>query len=117
MLRELRASLDGCVADVNVLCQNYTEYQMEIQARDSELFEMKELIFKLSIELDECREGIQKAQGLPESGSVSASDQQEQMKVLQHELDDSRKQLGIATKEASRWRATDAPFARRSGRS
>ena len=93
VLRELRASLDRCVADVNVLCQSSKEYQMDIQARDTELFEMKELIFKLSVELEECREDTRKVQSLPESGAVSASDQREQMKVLQHDLDESRKQL------------------------
>ena len=99
VLRELRASLDRCVADVNVLCQNSTEYQMDIQARASELFEMKDLIFKLSVELDECREGIRKVQDLPESGSASVSDQQEQMKAFQNSLDETRKQLEIQDKK------------------
>ena len=98
VLRELRASLDRCVEDVSVLCQNSTEYQMDIQARDSELFEMKELIFKLSVGLDECRDGIQKVQSLPESGSDSLSDQREQMKILQHDLGEALKQLEIQEK-------------------
>ena len=42
--RELRADLDQCVADVKVLRQHSTEYQMDLHARDSELFELKELI-------------------------------------------------------------------------
>ena len=81
VLRELRASHDQCVADISVLCHNSNEYQMDVQARDTEMFELKELIFKLSVELDEFREDIRKVQSLPERGSVSTSDQQEQMKA------------------------------------
>ena len=99
VLRELRASLDHCVADVQVLCQHSNEYQMDLQARGSELFDLKELIFKLSVEVDECREGIQKIQSLPERGLVGASDQQEQMKAFQNVLDETRKQLETQEKK------------------
>ena len=72
---------------------------MDLQARDSELFELKELIFKLSVEFDECRESIQKVQSLPESGTVRLPAQREQVKVVQHALDESRKQLEIHEKK------------------
>ena len=72
---------------------------MDIQFRDMELFELKKLIFKLSIDLDECREGIQRIQSLPESGSVSTSDHQEEMKAVQHALDKHRTQLGTHEKK------------------
>ena len=74
VLRELRASHDQCVADVSILRHNSNEYQIDVQARDAEMFELKELIFKLSVELDEFREDIRKVQSLSERGSVTASD-------------------------------------------
>ena len=95
VLRELRASQDQCVADISVLRHNSDEYQTDVQARDTEMFELKELIFKLSVELGEIREDLRKAQSLPERGSVGISDQQEQMKAFRHDLDESRKQLEV----------------------
>ena len=93
VLRELRASHDQCVTDISVLCHNSNEYQADIQARDNEIFELKELIFKLCVEVDELREDVKKVQALPERGSIETPDQQEQMKTLRQDLDESRQQL------------------------
>ena len=41
-ISDLRASLDQCIEDIRGLCRCSTEYQMDIQFRDTELFEMKE---------------------------------------------------------------------------
>ena len=79
--------------EVGVLCQNSNEYQADIQARDTDMFEMKELIFKLAVDIDYCREDIKKAQHPPEGAAVGAEDQTEQMRVLRRELDESRRQL------------------------
>ena len=68
VLRELRASHDQCVADVSILCHNSNEYQIDVQARDAKMFELKELIFKLSVELDEIREDIRKVQRPAQKG-------------------------------------------------
>ena len=49
-MRELRAGHEQHDADLRVLCHNANEYQADIQARDNEIFELKELIFKLCVE-------------------------------------------------------------------
>ena len=101
-LGELRATLERCVAEVGVLCQSSNEYQADIQARDTELFEMKELIFKLAVDIDYCREDIKTAQNTPEGVAVNVLDQKEQMKALRHELDESRKQLETCKRRSSK---------------
>ena len=58
VLRELRASHEQHATDLSVLCHNANEYQADIQARDHETFELKELIFKLCVEVDELREDV-----------------------------------------------------------
>ena len=93
VLRELRVSHDQHAADLSVLCHNANEYQGDIQARDNETFELKELIFKLCVEVDELREDAKKVKAGPDKGSVETADYQEQMNVLQRNLDESRQQL------------------------
>ena len=93
VLRELRASHDQHATDLSVLCHNANEYQADIQARDNETFELKELIFKLSVEVDEVREDAKKVRAMPEKGFVETADYQERMNVLQRNLDESRRQL------------------------
>ena len=93
VLRELQASHEQHATDLSVLCHNANEYQADIQARDHETFELKELIFKLCVEVDELREDAKKAKDMPGKGSVEAPDCQEQMNVLQRNLDESRQQL------------------------
>ena len=70
---------------------------MDIQLTDTELFELKELLFRLSVDLEEgmqeCRGGIQRTQQLPDSGLISTSDHQEHMKVVQQALDERCAQL------------------------
>ena len=92
-LRELRASHDQHAIDLSVLCHSANEYQADTQARDNEIFELKELIFKLCVEVDELREDAKKAQAVPEKGFVETSDYQEQMTVFRRNLDESRQQL------------------------
>ena len=99
VLRELRAGRDQCVADIGILCQHSNEYQMDVQARDHEVFELKELIFKVCVEVDEFREDLKNVQTSPEQGSVGTSDQQEQMKTLRHDLDEFRKQIEAQEKK------------------
>ena len=64
---------------------------------------MKELPFKLSVDLEEglkeCREGSHRFQNLPESGSVSTSDHWEHLKAAQQTLDEYRAQLGAHEKK------------------
>ena len=93
VLRELRASHDQHATDLSALCHNANKYQADIQARDNETFELKELIFKLSVEVDDLREDAKKNRAMPEKGFVETSDYQEQMNVLQRNLDESRRQL------------------------
>ena len=63
-LRDLRASVDQCREDIQGLTRCTAECQMDIQSRDAKHFEMEELIFKFSVELEEglkeCREGLHK---------------------------------------------------------
>ena len=68
VLRELQAGYERHATDLSVLCHNANEYQADIQARDNETFELKELIFKLSVEIDELREDVKKVQAMPEKG-------------------------------------------------
>ena len=63
-MRELRASHDQHDVDLRVLCHNTNEYQADIQARDNEIFELKELIFKLGVEMDEFREEMRRSRRL-----------------------------------------------------
>ena len=102
-IRDLRQRVDQCIEDGKGLCRCSTEYQMDIQFRDTELFELKKLLFKFSVDLEEglkeCREGIHRIQDLPESGSVSTSDHREHMKAVQQTLDEYRAQLGTHEKK------------------
>ena len=93
VLRELRASHEQHATDLSVLCHNANEYQADIQARDHETFELKELIFKLSVEIDELCEDVKKVQARPERGLTDAPDYQEQMSVFRQRLDGSLQQL------------------------
>ena len=88
-----------------MLCHNANEYQADTQARDNETFELKELIFKLCVEVDELREDAKKVKVTSEKESVEACDYQEQMTVLLQRLADSRQQLevqGQKTQEGER---------------
>ena len=60
---------------------------------------MKELIFKLAVDIDYGREDIKTAQNTPEGVAVNVLDQKEQMKALRPQLDESRKQLEIQEKK------------------
>ena len=91
--RELRAGHEQHDADLRVLCHNANEYQADIQARDHETFELKELIFKLCVEMDEFREDTKKVQAAPGKESTDASAYQEQVSVLRQSLDGVLQQL------------------------
>ena len=101
-LRDLQASVDQCRGDSHGLTRCSAEFQMDIQSRDQRHFEMEELIFKFSVELEEClkecREGLQCIRQLPESGAVSTSDHQEHAKAVQQVLDECRAQLVVHEK-------------------
>ena len=96
-MRDLQASIDQCREDIQGLIRCSAECQMDIKSRDTKHFEMEELIFKFSVDLEEglkeSREGLQKLRHLPESGPVSTSDHQEHMKAVQQVLDECRAQL------------------------
>ena len=64
-MKELRDSRDQHAWDLKVLCQTANEYQADIQARDHDAFETKELIFKLCVEMDEFKEDLKKLQSMP----------------------------------------------------
>ena len=70
-----------------------TEYQADIQARDHEAFELKELIFKLCVEMDELREDVKKIQAMPGKGLTDAPEYQEQVSAFRQSLDGSLQQL------------------------
>ena len=80
-------------ADLRVLCHNANEYQADIQARDNEIFELKELIFKLCVEMDEFREDIKKIQSVPGREATDASVYQEQVIAFRQGLDRALQQL------------------------
>ena len=96
-LRDLQSAIDQCRGDVQELAQGFAEVQTEIQSRDQKHFELEESSFRLNVDLEKglggCREGPQRAQHTPESGSVSASAHQEHVKAVQQALDECRARL------------------------
>ena len=102
-MRDLRASLDQRQEDLQALSRSSTVCQVDIQSWDARLFEFEETIFHFRVDMErglkECREGMQRIQNLPESGSVSTSDHRERMKAVQQVLDEYRTQLGTHEKK------------------
>ena len=92
-MRELRAGQEQHAADLRVLCHNANEYQADIQARDHETFELKELIFKLCVEMDEFREDIKKVQTMPGRELTDAPAYQEQVSAFRQSLDGALQQF------------------------
>ena len=85
-MRELRAGHDQHAADLRVLSHNASEYQADLQARDHETFEMKELIFRMGVDMEEIRKELEKAQEVPGRETPDISEHQEQMGALRHDL-------------------------------
>ena len=85
-MRELRAGHDQHAADLRVLSHSASEYQADLQARDHETFEMKELIFKMGVDIEEIRKELEKTQEVPGRETPDISEHQEQMGVLRQDL-------------------------------
>ena len=91
-MRELRAGHEQHAADLRVLC-HANEYQADLQARDHETFELKELIFKIGVEMDEFREEVKKVQAMPGRELTDAPAYLEQVGALRQSLDGALQQL------------------------
>ena len=85
-MRELRAGHERQVAEIGVLSQCVNEYQADIQLRDNETFEMKELIFELGVRMDEFHKEVNKAREAPEREATNISELQAQMGTFQHDF-------------------------------
>ena len=94
-MRELRAGHDRHAADLRVVCQSANEYQANIQVQDHEIFELKELIFKLGVEIDEMRQELGKTQEVPGRDIPDVSVYQEQLGTFRHDLGSARQQVEI----------------------
>ena len=113
-MRELREGYDRHDADLQVLRQSANDYQADIQVRDNETFELKELIFKLGVEVDEFREEIQKTQSEPGREVIDMSGYQEKMVALQQGLDGALRQLEAQERKI---REGELRFSQATGRS
>ena len=78
-VRELRAGHERQAVEIGVLNQCANEYQADIQVRDNEVLEMKELIFELGVQMDEIREELKRAREAPEKEMPDVSEYQEQL--------------------------------------
>ena len=78
---------------LRVLLHDANEHQADLQARDHETFEMKELIFKVCVEMDEIREEVKKVQAMPDRELSEAPMHLEQMGALRQNLDGVLQQL------------------------
>ena len=83
-----------------MLLQNTNEYQADLQARDHETFELKELIFKVCVEIDEIREELKKPQAVPGGERSNGSASQEQVGALRQDLDGALQQLETLERKA-----------------
>ena len=92
-MRELRSGHEQQAADLRVLCHNANECQADLQARDHETFEMKELIFKICVEMDEFREEVKKVQAMPGREQTDAPAYLEQIGAFRQSLDGALQQL------------------------
>ena len=90
-LRDVQAAVNQCRGDIQGLAQGFAEVQMDTQSRDQRSFELEELIYKFSVDLEEglkeCREGLQQVRHILESGPVSTTAHQEHAKAVQQALD------------------------------
>ena len=68
-MRELRTGQDQHAADLTVLIHNASEYQADLQARDHETFEMKELIFNMGVDMEEIRRSSRRLERCPEGNT------------------------------------------------
>ena len=94
-MRELRTVHDQHAVDLKVLIHNASEYQADLQARDHETFEMKELIFKMVVDMEEIRKELEKTQEVPGREIPDISDYQEQMGALRHDLGRALQQVEV----------------------
>ena len=83
-----------------MLLQNTNEYQADLQARDHETFELKELIFKVCVEIDEIREELKKPQAVSGGEQSNGSASQEQVGALRQDLDGALQQLETLERKA-----------------
>ena len=85
-MRELRAGHERQAVELGVLTQCANDYQADIQVRDNEVFEVKELIFELGVQMDEIREELKRAREAPEKELPDVSDYQEKLGTFRHDL-------------------------------
>ena len=94
-MRELRAGHDQHAAEMRVLSHSASEYQADLQARDHETFEMKELIFRMGVDMEEIRKELEKTQEVPGREIPDISEYQEQMGALRHDLGRALQQVEV----------------------
>ena len=92
-MRELRAGHERQAVELGVLSQCANDYQADIQVRDNEVLEMKELIFELGVQMDEIREELKRAREAPEKEIPNVSGYQEQLGTFRHDLDKALQQV------------------------
>ena len=105
-MRELRAGHDRHAAEIGVLSQCANDYQADIQVRDNEVLEMKELIFELGVQMDEIRKELKRAREVPESEMPDISEYQEQMGALRQDLGKALQQVEMIdrkVREGDQW--------------
>ena len=94
-MRELRAGHERHAAEIGVLSQCANDYQADIQVRDNEVLEMKELIFELGVQMDEVRKEIKSAREVPGREMPDISEYQEQMGALRQDLGQALQQVEV----------------------
>ena len=92
-IRELRAGHERQAVELGVLSQCANDYQADIQVRDNEVLELKELIFEMGVQMDEVREELKRAREAPEKEMPDISEYQEQMGTFRYDLGRARHQV------------------------
>ena len=94
-MRELRAGHDRHATEIGVLSQCANDYQADIQVRDNEGLELKELIFDLGVQMDEIRAELKRTREVPEGELPGISQYQELMGALRHDLGRALQQVEV----------------------
>ena len=92
-MRELRAGFDRQAAEIRVLSQSASEQQADLQVRDHEVFEVKELIFNLGVDMDEIRKELERTQEVPGREIPDISKYQEQLGTFRYDLGKALQQV------------------------
>ena len=94
-MRELRAGHDRHAAEMRVLSQSANEHQADLQVRDHEVFEVKELIFNLGVDIDAIRKELEKTQEVPGREIPDISKYQEQLGTFRYDLGKALQQVEV----------------------